>query len=186
MCASSCIRSYITCAHRKIQNFAIFGAKHSLAPMAFKPFTPNFERARTFSFVYVHILDVRGRAPPDTPTFGCVRWNGKSPTHSAPSSALNIAADILGTCTLEVPAPTKTADLAITQIITHHFIAVLLSDILTGFVEGGIKLWVIEVVNDIGRCGTRKTTTSTEILMTSANANAIQRERAIPAPILRL
>ena len=51
-----------------------------MAPMAFKHFTPNFERARTFTFVNVHILDVRERAPPATPTFGCARRNGKRPT----------------------------------------------------------------------------------------------------------
>ena len=50
-----------------------------MAPMAFKHFTPNFERARTFTFVHVHILDVRERAPPATPTFGCSRRNGKRP-----------------------------------------------------------------------------------------------------------
>ena len=59
---------------------AIFGAKHPLAPMTFKHFTPNFERARTFTFVHVHILDVCERAPPATPTFGCARRNGKRPT----------------------------------------------------------------------------------------------------------
>ena len=48
-----------------------------MAPMAFKHFTPNFERARTFTFVHVHILDVRERAPPATPTFGCARRNSK-------------------------------------------------------------------------------------------------------------
>ena len=74
------IHSCNGCAPRKFQNFAIFGAKHPLASMAFKHFTPNFERARTFTFVYVHILDVRGRAPPATPTFGCARRNGKRPT----------------------------------------------------------------------------------------------------------
>ena len=36
------IRSCIGCARRKFQNFAIFGAKHPLTPMAFKHFTPNF------------------------------------------------------------------------------------------------------------------------------------------------
>ena len=51
-----------------------------MAPMAFKHFTPNFERARTFTFVHVHILDVRERAPPVTPNFGCARRNGKRPT----------------------------------------------------------------------------------------------------------
>ena len=50
-----------------------------MAPMAFKHFTPNFERARTFTFVHVHILDVRERAPPVTPNFGCARRNGKRP-----------------------------------------------------------------------------------------------------------
>ena len=39
-----------------------------MAPMEFKHFTPNFERARTFTFVNVHILDVRERVPPATPT----------------------------------------------------------------------------------------------------------------------
>ena len=82
MDAQSRIRSCTGCARRKFQNFAIFGAKHPLAPMAFKHFTPNFERARTFTFVYVHILDVRGCAPPATPTFGCARRNGKRPTLS--------------------------------------------------------------------------------------------------------
>ena len=82
MDAQSHIRSCIGCARQKFQNFAIFGAKHPLAPMAFKHFTPNFERARTFTFVHVHILDVRGRAPPVTPTFGCARRNGKRPTYT--------------------------------------------------------------------------------------------------------
>ena len=41
-----------------------------MAPMAFKHFTLNFERARTFTFVHVHVLDVRERAPPVTPNFG--------------------------------------------------------------------------------------------------------------------
>ena len=45
-----------------------------MAPMAFKHFTPNFKRARTFTFVHVHILDVRERALPATPTFGCAEW----------------------------------------------------------------------------------------------------------------
>ena len=36
------IRSCIGCARRKFQNFAIFEAKHPLAPMAFKHFTPKF------------------------------------------------------------------------------------------------------------------------------------------------
>ena len=81
MDAQSRIRSCTGCARQKFQNFAIFGAKHPLAPMAFKHFTPNFERAGTFTFVYVHILDVGGCAPPATPTFGCARRNGKRPTH---------------------------------------------------------------------------------------------------------
>ena len=51
-----------------------------MAPMAFKHFTPNFERARTFTFVNVQVLDVCERAPPATPTFGCARRNGKRPT----------------------------------------------------------------------------------------------------------
>ena len=84
MDAKSHIRSCTGCARRKFQNFAIFGAKHLLAPMAFKHFTPNFERARTFTFVYVHILDVGGCAPPATPTFGCARRNGKRPTRQNP------------------------------------------------------------------------------------------------------
>ena len=50
--------------------------------MAFKHFTPNFERARTFTFVHVHNLDVRERAPPATPKFGCARRNGKKPTQA--------------------------------------------------------------------------------------------------------
>ena len=58
--------------------------KKTMAPMAFKHFTPNFERARTFTFVHVHVLDVRERAPPATPNFGCVRRNGKRPTPSFP------------------------------------------------------------------------------------------------------
>ena len=62
----------------KFWNFWI--QKPTMAPMAFKHFTPNFERARTFTFVHVHILDVRERAPPATPTFGCARRNGKRPT----------------------------------------------------------------------------------------------------------
>ena len=86
MHAQSHIRSFIGCARQKFQNFAIFGAKHPLAPMAFKHFTPNFERARTFTFVNVHILDVRERAPPATPTFGCARRNGKRPTMPTGSS----------------------------------------------------------------------------------------------------
>ena len=68
----------------KIPKFCNFGAKHPLAPMAFKHFTPNFERARTFTFVYVNILEVRGCAPPATPTFGCARRNGKRRTKLAP------------------------------------------------------------------------------------------------------
>ena len=36
--------------------------------MTLKHFTPNFERARTLTFVLVHILDVRERAPLVTPT----------------------------------------------------------------------------------------------------------------------
>ena len=51
-----------------------------MAPMAFKHFTPNFKRARTFTFVHAHILDVRERAPPVTPNSGCARQNGKRPT----------------------------------------------------------------------------------------------------------
>ena len=39
------IHSCNGCASRKFQNFAIFGAKHPLVLMAFKHFTPNFERA---------------------------------------------------------------------------------------------------------------------------------------------
>ena len=58
MDAQSRIRSCIGCARQKFQNFAIFGAKHLLEPLAFKHFTPNFERARTYTFVHVHILDV--------------------------------------------------------------------------------------------------------------------------------
>ena len=73
-------RSCIGCAGQKFRNFAIFGAKHPLAPRAFKHLTPNFERARTFKFVHVHILDVRGRAPAATQTFGYARRNGKRPT----------------------------------------------------------------------------------------------------------
>ena len=87
MDAQSRIRSCTGCARRKFQNFAIFGAKHPLAPMAFKHFTPNFERERTFTFMYVHILDVRGCAPPATPTFGCERRNGKRPTKFSESSS---------------------------------------------------------------------------------------------------
>ena len=82
MDAQSRIRSCIGCTRQKFQNFAIFGAKHPLAPLAFKHFTPNYERARTFTFVYIHVLDVRGREPPATPTFGCARRNGKRPTHA--------------------------------------------------------------------------------------------------------
>ena len=70
MDAKSHKRSCIGCARQKYQKCEIFGAKHPLAPMAFKHFTPNFERARTFTFVHVHILDVRG----------CARRNGKRPT----------------------------------------------------------------------------------------------------------
>ena len=62
--AQSHIHSCIGCARQTFQNFAIFGAKHPLAPMMFKHFTPNFERARTFTFVNVRLgllqlLDVR-------------------------------------------------------------------------------------------------------------------------------
>ena len=69
-----------TCEHPPDQNFGIFRSKKTIAPMAFKHFTTKFERARKFKFVHVHILDVCGRAPPVTPTFGCARRNGKRPT----------------------------------------------------------------------------------------------------------
>ena len=64
----------------KILKYDLFGVKRPLVLMPFKHFIPNFERARTFIFVQVHILDVRGRAIPATPTFGCERRNGKRPT----------------------------------------------------------------------------------------------------------
>ena len=51
-----------------------------MAPMAFRHFTTNFEGARTFTFVHVHILDVCERAHPVTPNFGCARPNGERPT----------------------------------------------------------------------------------------------------------
>ena len=84
------IHSCIGCARRKFQNFAIFGAKHPLAPMAFKHFTPNFGCAITFTFVYVQILDVCGRAPPATPIVGCARRNGKRPTIACLPGALGL------------------------------------------------------------------------------------------------
>ena len=90
MGAQSRILSCIGCTRQKFQNFAIFGDKHPLAPMAFKHFTPNFERARRFTFMHLHILDVRGRAPPITSTFGCARRNGKRPTRSPEPSVVYI------------------------------------------------------------------------------------------------
>ena len=104
MDAETYIRSCIGCARRKFQNFAIFGAKHPLAPMAFKHFTPNFERARMFTFVHVHILDVRGRAPPATPKFGCARRSGKRPTYTSlrePYSPCENTGSYLAICTIE-------------------------------------------------------------------------------------